>query len=435
MADCRTSLPPAYTLPTEEEVLPSFQRLSVEEQGQYGLYGASNSMLTSPSQLSHNFTNGTMNSNHMYGFGSPLGASSSRNYASFEHSTSTMNPYMSQGFLENFYANSHHDPFLSLRIRGWTDYRIMKIVHDDPSLLDEVNSGDILMLGSHKLGCKYLMKILSNEGEKPRLCTLMGNSFKAVLCVIANGVNTRLGCRALENLIKLLEGSPILINYVLGILRPNLLSVMLNQTGSQVIQKLCKNVENKCLNHLYEIAKIGCLELATTEQGCFSLKAVIDSIEDGPKTQLLSIILDQTGFLSAHRYGNFVVQHVLERNPNTAHRICNELIRGNLFMLSRDKYGSNVVEKCIVSNATDVVVLQLLSDCKQLVELAQDKFGNYVVQKALKETKGKTLSRLVDILGKCSSELKNHPNGRNVYNLVKRILFKSNHNRELIVRE
>ncbi|KAI3949472.1 hypothetical protein MKW92_040578, partial [Papaver armeniacum] len=80
---------------------------------------------------------------------------------------------------------------------------------------------------------------------------------------------------------------------------------------------------------------------------------------------------------------NFVVQHVLERHPNTANLICNNL-RGHLFRISKDKYGSNVVEKCIETNATNVVVTQLFCDCNQLVELAQDKFGNYVVQKSLK---------------------------------------------------
>ncbi|XP_026397180.1 pumilio homolog 15-like [Papaver somniferum] len=135
-----------------------------------------------------------------------------------------------------------------------------------------------------------------------------------------------------------------------------------------------------------------CDKLATTEQGCFSLKAVIESIDDPLKSQLLSIIIGEAVYLSKHNYGNSVVQHVLERHPNTANLICNEL-RGHLLQLSKDKYGSNVVEKCIESNATHVVVSQLLSDCKQLVEVAQDKFGNYVIQKALKLSKGEALRR------------------------------------------
>ncbi|KAI3888945.1 hypothetical protein MKW92_038656 [Papaver armeniacum] len=399
-----SSFPPPPSLPTEDELLSSFEGLLlVEEQKLYAAYGASNSMITSPGQLSTH--------------SSSLGTSSWK-YPSFENST-----MISQGW--NSFVNSRH-PFFSLKMQGWNDYRIMKIVDDDPSLLDELNGYDILMLGSHKLGCKYLMKLLCNEGEAPRLTRLLGSSsadfFKAIVYVITNEVSTKYGSRAMENLlIKLLMGNPTLIVYVLRFMKPSLFPAMLNQNGSQLVQKLCQHVPNMYLGDLYEIAVINCVKLSTTEQGCFALKAIIDSIIEPFKTQLLSIIIGEAVFLSAHDYGNFVVQHVLERHPYTASLISNELISKNyLFPLSKNKYGSNVVEKCIESYATDVVVSQLLSDCKQLVELAQDKFGNYVVQKALKLTKGKALRQLVEDLHKCSGELENHPNGRNVYNLIKR---------------
>ncbi|KAI3854820.1 hypothetical protein MKX03_004213 [Papaver bracteatum] len=393
------------TLPTEDELLSSIKRLSVEEQKLYdGVYttnGASNSISRSPIQLStHSFTNGTMNN----GWGSLLGASSWK-YPSYEHSTSTIPNMISQGYAEHSFVNYQYHPFFSLKVQGWNDYRIMKIVNEEPSLIYELKSDDILMLGSHKLGCKYLMKTLS------------------VVYVIASQVNTKSGSRTMESLIiKLLMGNPTLNVYMLRFMKPSLFSIMSNQNGSQLVQKLCKHVQNMYLGDLYEIAVINCDKLATTEQGCFSLKAVTESIDDPLKSQLLSIIIGEAVYLSKHNYANFVVQHVLESHTNTANLICNEL-RGHLLQLSTDKYGSSVVEKCIESNATDVVVLQLLSDCKQLVELAQDKFGNYVIQKALKLSKGKTLRQLVDVL--CNSvELENHPNGRNVYNSVKRILFK-----------
>ncbi|KAI3900928.1 hypothetical protein MKW98_026495 [Papaver atlanticum] len=429
------SSPDYNALPTEDELLSSIQRLSFEEQNLYddmnSANGSSNSILRSPSHLStHSFTNGTMKSSFMNnGWGSSLGDCSSKYPSFFEHSTSTIStPNMtSQGYVENSSVNSQHHPIFSLKVQGWNDYRIMKIVNEDPSLIYELNSDDIYMLGSYKLGCKYLMKTLSYEGEAPRLTRLLCSSvdlFKAVVYVIASQVNTKSGSRAMESLmIKLLMGNPTLNVYVLRFMKPSLFSVMSNQNGSQLVQKLCKHVHNMYMGDLYEIAVINCDKLATSEQGCFSLKAIIESIDDPLKSQLLSIIIGEAVYLSKHNYGNFVVQHVLERHTNTANLICNEL-RRHLLQLSKDKYGSNVVEKCIESNATDVVVSQLLSDCKQLVELAQDKFGNYVIQKALKLSKGKPLRQLVDVLCKCSGELENHPNGRNVYNLVKRILSK-----------
>ncbi|RZC86707.1 hypothetical protein C5167_030061 [Papaver somniferum] len=202
--------------------------------------------------------------------------------------------------------------------------------------------------------------------------------------------------RAMESLmIKLLMGNPILIVYVLRFMKPCLFSVMSNQNGSQLVQKLCKHVQNMYLGDLYEIPVINWDKLATMEQGCFYLKAIIESID---ASQISAAI-------NHHRPGrvpfytrirvlkNFVVQHVLERHPNTTNLICNNL-RAHLFRISKDKYDSDVVEKCIESNATDV--------------------------KSLKLSKGKALRQLVDALRKCSDDPENHQNGRNVHNLIKR---------------
>ncbi|MCL7050112.1 hypothetical protein MKW94_001889 [Papaver nudicaule] len=457
---------PIYpTISTEEDVPSSLQGLPIEGQIQYGLSSsASNSISRSPSTTGYGFINATMTPIHMNGFGSPFGSSSSGNYSNYGHSTSTPSGYSTsnlpsmgtqgysttstlpimgrtQGLLENSYVNSYYpqhlhsdldvssEPFFSLRMQGWNDYDIRKIVNDDPTLLDEVTSAGIIRMIGNKLSTKYLLKITSNEGETPRLLRLTSSvdAFKALVYIVANEVTSRLGSRAMQNLIKLLKDRPLLVEYVLGVLKPNLLSVMLNQNGSQAVQKilqLCKYSQNKPLEHIYEIAVAYCLELATTEQGVFSLKAVIECIDNPLKSHLLSIICNNALFLSGHPYGNFVVQHALERHPYTAEPI-SKLIRGDIFKLSMDKYGSRVVERCICSNATDVVVSGLLSDSKQLVELAQDQFGNYVIQKALKQTKGKELAQLLEILRKSMRELENHPNGRNVHNLVKKVSAKS----------
>ncbi|MCL7025054.1 hypothetical protein MKW94_007138 [Papaver nudicaule] len=346
-----------------------------------------------------------------------------------------------QGFLGNSYVNSYYpqhyhsnldvgsEPSFSLRMQGWTDYDISKILTDDPTLLDEVNSSDVIRMVGNKLCTKYLLKIISSESEITRLIRLTSSldSFQALVYIVTSEVNTRLGSRAMQNLVKLIRERPLLIEYVLGVLKPNMLAVMLNQNGSQVVQRilqLCRYTQNKSLHHIYEAAVAYCLELATTEQGVFSLKAVIESIDDPLKSYLLSIICNNALLLSGHAYGNFIVQHALERHPYTAEAIC-KLIRGEIFKLSMDKYGSRVVERCICSQGNNVVVSRLLSDNKQLLELAQDKFGNYVIQRALKQTKGKELPQLLEILRKSMRELENHPNGRNVYNLVKKVLAKS----------
>ncbi|KAI3854822.1 hypothetical protein MKX03_004215 [Papaver bracteatum] len=321
----------------------------------------------------------------MNGLSYPIEARNYRNYIG--------SPNLGRSFPSNSYINYGHQPFQNLDLGN-----------------------------SH---CRYILELVSNDKEIFRVTQLLRspNALMQVVYVIADAVNTQLGSRAMKNLIKLVMGEPSHIAYVMRVMKPQLLSMMLNQYGSTVIQCFLHCLYLKSNKDIYETAVINCIDLATTKQGCISLKAVIKSIGDHPlHVALLSTILDNAAILSEHRYGNYVVQDVLDHHPYTANHLF-EIIRADLFRLSMDMHGSPVIEKCISSGAIDNVVSELLSDSKQLVELAQDKYGNYVIQKALKETKGKAYEKylqLVDILRKSSSELENHPSGRNVYNLIKR---------------
>ncbi|XP_026432333.1 pumilio homolog 12-like [Papaver somniferum] len=348
--------------------------------------GRLNPMTRSPIPLGHStFTHGDTSYNHMNGLSYPVDPLNFRNHIG--------SPNLGRGFLGNSYINHGHQPFQNFDLGN-----------------------------SH---CRYILELVSNDNEIFRVTQLLRspNAFIQLVYVITDAVNTQLGSRAMKNLIKLVMGEPSHIACVMRVMKPQLLSMMVNQYGSTVIQCFLHCPYLKGNTDIYETAVINCIDLATTKQGCISLKAVIKSIGDHPlHVALLSTILNNAAILSEHRYGNYVVQDVLDHHPYTANHLF-EIIRENLFRLSMDMHGSPVIEKCISSVAVDSVVSELLSDGKQLVELAQDKYGNYVIQKALKETKGKTYEKylqLVDILRKSSSDLENHPSGRNVYNLIKR---------------
>ncbi|OVA03831.1 Pumilio RNA-binding repeat [Macleaya cordata] len=63
------------------------------------------------------------------------------------------------------------------------------------------------------------------------------------------------------------------------------------------------------------------------------------------------------------------------------------MLQGNYVSLSKHKYGSHVVEKCIsTKNGLEYAVSELLRS-SELIELAKDPSGNYVIQKALEITK------------------------------------------------
>ncbi len=54
-----------------------------------------------------------------------------------------------------------------------------------------------------------------------------------------------------------------------------------------------------------------------------------------------------TGQLVQDQYGNYVIQHILERGRPVDKTFVIEKIRGHVLQLSKHKFASNVVEKCV----------------------------------------------------------------------------------------
>ena len=85
-------------------------------------------------------------------------------------------------------------------------------------------------------------------------------------------------------------------------------------------------------------------------------------------------------------YGNYVIQHVLERGrPEDRARMVS-VVTPQLLALSKHKNASNVVEKCILLGTPEEqrsIRDQLMGDDANspLFQLMKDQFGNYVIRK------------------------------------------------------
>lgn len=105
------------------------------------------------------------------------------------------------------------------------------------------------------------------------------------------------------------------------------------------------------------------------------------------------------------QYGNYVIQHILEKGrPADKSAIINK-IKGQVLPLSKHKFASNVVEKCVDFGSKEErqelieEVLQLRPDgSSPLATMMKDQYANYVVQKMLdivdEEQKNILLSRI-----------------------------------------
>lgn len=87
---------------------------------------------------------------------------------------------------------------------------------------------------------------------------------------------------------------------------------------------------------------------------------------------------------------NYVVQDVLQLQYWKTRYCVLDRLSGHYYSLSINKYGSNVVEICLIQarqvELLNGIILELLS-VTDTSELFLDSFGNYVMQKALQVSK------------------------------------------------
>jgi pumilio RNA-binding family len=124
-----------------------------------------------------------------------------------------------------------------------------------------------------------------------------------------------------------------------------------------------------------------CVEIACHKHGCCVMQKCIDGADTEQKMLLTYEIAKHTRTFVKNPYGNYVVQYVLElKNVEVNKRIGQQLL-GNLLMLGREKFSSNVIEKCLEHNCMDVkeaMVKEILS-ADSFYEFLLDQYGNYVI--------------------------------------------------------
>eukprot|EP00466_Bigelowiella_natans_P013025 jgi/Bigna1/133099/aug1.20_g7807 len=107
---------------------------------------------------------------------------------------------------------------------------------------------------------------------------------------------------------------------------------------------------------------------------------------------MLKEILEQTQGLAKNQYGNYVIQHVLIHGSARHRAAVIKSFQGILLPLSKHKFASNVIEKC-VTHATrqerQMLIEEILgTDSRNalnppLMGMVRDQFANYVVQRLI----------------------------------------------------
>ncbi|KAF2855290.1 ARM repeat-containing protein [Plenodomus tracheiphilus IPT5] len=305
---------------------------------------------------------------------------------------------------------------------------------------------EIYTLCKDQHGCRFLQKKLEDrnlehiqiifEETNPHVVELMTDPFGNYLCqkllefcndeqrnilvrnaspaMVSIALNQH-GTRALQKMIEYIsteEQTQTIIQALSG----QVVDLIQDLNGNHVIQK--------CLNHLkpveaqfiFDAVGEHCVTVGTHRHGCCVLQRCIDHAAGYQKIDLVRRITQNAFNLVQDPFGNYVVQYILDlSDPNFTTPMCKSF-EGKIAELSKQKFSSNVIEKCIRCANMDAKALMIheLLDLEELEMLMRDQYGNYVIQTALEFAPGELALHLIEAMRPILPSIRATPYGRRI---------------------
>lgn len=163
-----------------------------------------------------------------------------------------------------------------------------------------------------------------------------------------------------------------------------------------------------------------CIVVGTHRHGCCVLQRCIDHASGHQKAQLISQITANAFSLVQDPFGNYVVQYIVDlAEPAFTDPLCYSF-QGSIPLLSKQKFSSNVIEKCLrgaQSSVTKMMIEEMLN-ANELEKMLSDSFANYVVQTALDYADPDTKNKLVEAIRPILPSIRQTPYGRRIQSKI-----------------
>lgn len=191
-------------------------------------------------------------------------------------------------------------------------------------------------------------------------------------------------------------------------LKPNILNLVKDQNGNHVIQKVIECVPTEKTPFILESLKKQIYHLSTHPYGCRVIQRLLEYSGQEDKDYILAELKGFIYYLVQDQFGNYVIQHIIEHGSPEYTEAILKIVIDNLVDLSKHKFASNAVEKCIIhqdkANRDRVFAALMYKNEKKdsppdqaspLNIMIKDPFANYVVQKMVELVTGEQKELLV----------------------------------------
>ncbi|XXG97730.1 DNA-directed RNA polymerase III complex subunit Rpc2 [Hypoxylon texense] len=308
----------------------------------------------------------------------------------------------------------------------------------------EQAAGQIYSLCKDQFGCRYLQKQLENrrpeqvhmiwQETNPHIVDLMTDPFGNYLCqklleyctddertVLIQNASPKMvdiaknahGTRALQKMIESVQ-TQTHVQLIIQALSGRVVELIQDINGNHVIQKCLNKLNAQSAHFIFTAVGNRCIDVGTHRHGCCVLQRCIDHASGDQKMWLISKITENATRLVQDPFGNYVVQYIIDLNDTAFTEPLVQQFRGRICQLSRHKFSSNVIEKCLRcgnEDSKDLMVSELLGP-GEMDRLLRDNFGNYVVQTALEHATEDKKIMLVEAIRPLLPAIRHTPYGR-----------------------
>ncbi|KAJ9132281.1 ARM repeat-containing protein [Pleurostoma richardsiae] len=310
--------------------------------------------------------------------------------------------------------------------------------------------GTIYELCKDQHGCRYLQKQLENRvpdqvhmiwlETNQHVVELMTDPFGNYLCqklleycndeertvLVQNAAQDMVrialnqhGTRALQKMIEYVT-TPEQVQLVTEALRYRVVDLIQDLNGNHVIQKCLNKLSSQDAQFVFDAVGNHCVEVGTHRHGCCVLQRCIDHASGDQKVWLIGKITEHAVALVQDPFGNYVVQYIIDLNEPTFTEPVVAMFQGRIGELSRHKFSSNVIEKCLrcaLDGSKDLIVDELLVP-GEMERLLRDSFANYVIQTALEYATPQKKHLLVEVIRPILPAYRSTPYGRRIQSKI-----------------
>ncbi|KAA3484752.1 pumilio-like protein 12-like [Gossypium australe] len=294
----------------------------------------------------------------------------------------------------------------------------------DMILMEVIGHVDELMLDPFANYVVQKLVVMCNEEQKSQIILMIVKDGFRLVNICLNVRGTRAVQKLLENLTSQRQ-----ISLIISALTTCVVALTKDMNGHRVIQCCLKNFSDQDNKYLLKEVADNCYQIATDKSGCCAMQHCIDHSKGEAKANLVREIIANALHLAEDRYGCIffflettcfcfqkvsVLQHVLGLKERQTTESLLRQLEGNYASLSCNRYGSNVVEKCMLESGEE----QSTRIIKELLRspigsrLLVDRFGNYVIQSALSVSKGFVYNALLNLVWVNFPMMRNHVYGR-----------------------